>query len=217
MWCIWGQRGQKQFLHSTCISHLLHCPCCHCRRSPWQHCSLALSSQCGTHSARCSDPWCIAHSHCTAPDSHLQKRRERLINCVINLNLGWFSLVPIGNVTRHLKLITIMTTCMPQTTKKTCQTNSWWTSIINQPKQNHYGFWLTATFWLVNSALTSVVCIESISYNCLKTMMWKQWWRGRAVLISIKTSILTHATKAASISIPLPAGLQSSKSHLIFL
>lgn len=111
--------------------------------------------------------------HCPFPlhsPGQPSAKEEREINCVINLNLGWFSLVPIGNVTRHLKLITIMTTCMPQTTKKTCQTNSWWTSIINQPKQNHYGFWLTATFWLVNSALTSVVCIESSAI-----IVWKQW------------------------------------------
>lgn len=80
IWCKWGQMGKKQFLHSSCISYLLHCPYCHCRRSPWQHCSLALSSQCDTHSASCSDPWCIAHSHCTALDNHLKEERERDID-----------------------------------------------------------------------------------------------------------------------------------------
>lgn len=211
-----SNEGMKQFMHSSCISYLLHCPYCHCRRSPWQHCSLALSSQCDTHSASCSDPWCIAHSHCTALDNHLKEERERLINFVIILDMRWFSLIPIrntrGNVTCHLKLTTIPTAC-----KTVRQTLDGHLLSMNPSETIIDDFGLTATFWMVYSASRCVVCTESISYNCLKTMMWKQWQRGRTILISMKTSILTHATKAASISILLPAGLQSSTSHLIFL
>ncbi len=87
--------------------------------------------------------------HCPLPlhspgQPSAREERERLINCVIIFVFGSFSLVPIGNVYH----ITIMTTFTPQTTKKTCQTNSWWTSIINQPKKNYYG-WLLVDCYIL--------------------------------------------------------------------
>ncbi len=90
--------------------------------------------------------------HCPFPlhsPGQPSAREEREIDKLCDYFRFWqFWLVPIGNVTRHLKIITIITTCMPQTTKKTCQTNSWWTSIINQPKKNYYG-WLLVDCYIL--------------------------------------------------------------------